>query len=205
MVKEWRIVAKIPRIVVMAGEFKRSMAEYNILCDAEAAHIVFSSGIPVDVITWDTGDTVQWFKDANRPYADGSSFAKFIARFHGDASSQLSPEEVASLKEVLTAYKPPESKTPPKAAKTYTFQKKWEQAEGSGMLGARKAETGFNMSGDGAEQGYLDGVVLRSFKQGSSGTEARGTPGYRIDCRVLGAAAAFDPLTVTCSHRPAGK
>jgi hypothetical protein len=35
--------------------------------------------------------------------------------------------------------------------------------------------------------------------------EARGASGYQIDCRVLGAAAAFDPLTVTCTHRPAGK
>jgi ABC-type uncharacterized transport system substrate-binding protein len=35
--------------------------------------------------------------------------------------------------------------------------------------------------------------------------EARGVPGYLIDCRVLAAGAAFDPLTVTCTHRPAGK
>jgi ABC-type uncharacterized transport system substrate-binding protein len=35
--------------------------------------------------------------------------------------------------------------------------------------------------------------------------ESRGAPGFRIDCRVLGEAGAFDPLTVTCTHRPAGK
>jgi ABC-type uncharacterized transport system substrate-binding protein len=35
--------------------------------------------------------------------------------------------------------------------------------------------------------------------------EARGAPGYQIDCRVLGEAGAFDPLTVTCTHRPTGK
>ena len=35
--------------------------------------------------------------------------------------------------------------------------------------------------------------------------EARGAPGYQIDCRVLGAAASFDPLTVACTHRPTAK
>jgi ABC-type uncharacterized transport system substrate-binding protein len=35
--------------------------------------------------------------------------------------------------------------------------------------------------------------------------ETRGAPGHQIDCRVLGAAGAFDPLTVTCTHRPSGK
>jgi ABC-type uncharacterized transport system substrate-binding protein len=35
--------------------------------------------------------------------------------------------------------------------------------------------------------------------------EARGAPGYRIDCRVLGEAGAFDPFTVTCTYRPTGK
>jgi purine nucleosidase/pyrimidine-specific ribonucleoside hydrolase len=60
MVLERRIVAKIPRIVAMAAEFKRPFAEWNIRCDPEAAHIVFASGIPMDVITWDIGNTVMF-------------------------------------------------------------------------------------------------------------------------------------------------
>ena len=60
MVMERRIVAKIPKIVAMAAEFKRPFAEWNIWCDPEAAHIVFSSGIPMDVITWDIGHTVMF-------------------------------------------------------------------------------------------------------------------------------------------------
>jgi putative heme-binding domain-containing protein len=75
------------------------------------------------------GDTLKWFQDAGRPYADGSSFAKFIARFHTDAVNQLSPEETASLQPVLSAYKAPDSKAPPKAKKEYKFVKKWEQTE----------------------------------------------------------------------------
>jgi len=60
IVLEGRIVAKIPRIMVMAAEFKRPFPEYNIDNDPEAAHIVFSSGIPMEVITWDIGHTVKF-------------------------------------------------------------------------------------------------------------------------------------------------
>lgn len=60
MVLERRIVAKIPKIVAMAAEFKRPFSEWNIRCDPEAAGIVFDSGIPMDVITWDIGHTVSF-------------------------------------------------------------------------------------------------------------------------------------------------
>lgn len=60
MVMERRIIAKIPKIVVMAAEFKRPFAEWNIVCDPEAAAIVFNSGIPMDVTTWDIGHTVSF-------------------------------------------------------------------------------------------------------------------------------------------------
>ena len=60
MVLERRIVAKIPRLAIMAAEFKKPFAEWNIICDPEAAHIVFSSGIPIQLITWDIGMTVHF-------------------------------------------------------------------------------------------------------------------------------------------------
>jgi inosine-uridine nucleoside N-ribohydrolase len=44
----------------MAAEFKRPFAEYNIECDPEAAHLVFTSGIPMQIITWDIGHTVKF-------------------------------------------------------------------------------------------------------------------------------------------------
>ena len=59
IVKEPRIVERVPRLLVMAGEFRRPMAEWNIRCDPEAAAIVFSSGIPIDLIPWHVGDVVQ--------------------------------------------------------------------------------------------------------------------------------------------------
>lgn len=55
LVKEPRIAAKIPRVVAMAAEFKTQFAEWNILCDPEAAALVFASGIPVEVTTFEMG------------------------------------------------------------------------------------------------------------------------------------------------------
>lgn len=60
MIKEPKIRAKIPRIVVMAAEFRSPFAEWNIRCDPEAAHVIFSSGIPVNVITWHIGHVVHF-------------------------------------------------------------------------------------------------------------------------------------------------
>ena len=54
-VKDWRLTRKVPRICVMAGEFRNPMAEWNIRCDPEAANLVFNSGIPIDVIPWHIG------------------------------------------------------------------------------------------------------------------------------------------------------
>ena len=102
LVKEPRIIAKIPRIVAMAAEFERSMAEWNILCDPEAADIVFQSGIPIDVITWTMGDRVKFNEgDIARlaavkdPLAENLSHA--IALWQGDG-----PGHMPSLFDPLT-------------------------------------------------------------------------------------------------------
>jgi purine nucleosidase/pyrimidine-specific ribonucleoside hydrolase len=58
LVMDHRIAAKIPKIIAMAGEFETHMAEWNIRCDPEAAHILFTSGIPIDIIPWQIGTTV---------------------------------------------------------------------------------------------------------------------------------------------------
>lgn len=82
MVLERRIIKKIPRIACMAGEWHRPMAEWNIRCDPEAAHIVFNSGIPVTAIPWEIGHQVQFTESdiqrlgqINRPVAQNLSLA----------------------------------------------------------------------------------------------------------------------------------
>ena len=60
LVKEPRIKAKIPKMVIMAAEFHRNWAEWNIRCDPEAAFIVFNCGIPIDVTTWHIGNTAKF-------------------------------------------------------------------------------------------------------------------------------------------------
>jgi inosine-uridine nucleoside N-ribohydrolase len=51
---EPRLAQRIPRIVTMAGAYLEGnvtpSAEFNILADPEAAHIVFNSGIPITMI-----------------------------------------------------------------------------------------------------------------------------------------------------------
>jgi purine nucleosidase len=59
-VKDWKITRRIPKILCMAGEFRAPFAEWNIRCDPEAAHLVFSSGIPMDIIPWTIGDQVTY-------------------------------------------------------------------------------------------------------------------------------------------------
>lgn len=63
LTREPRLLKKIPRIIAMAAEFTRPFAEWNILCDPEAAHAVFACGLPMDVITWDIGHTVRFTEE----------------------------------------------------------------------------------------------------------------------------------------------
>ena len=51
---EPRIAKRIPRIITMAGAYTEGnftpSAEFNVFADPEAAHVVFSSGIPITMI-----------------------------------------------------------------------------------------------------------------------------------------------------------
>ncbi len=53
LIKEPRIMIKIPRIVSMAGAFDRPKAEWNIACDPLAAAVVFNSRIPLTLVPLD--------------------------------------------------------------------------------------------------------------------------------------------------------
>jgi purine nucleosidase/pyrimidine-specific ribonucleoside hydrolase len=53
LIKEPKIIHKIPKIILMGGAFEIEKAEYNILCDPVAAEYVFKSGIPIDIVGLD--------------------------------------------------------------------------------------------------------------------------------------------------------
>lgn len=57
LLQEPAAAARISRLIVMGGEFKRTMWEWNIHCDPSSAACVISSGIPIDFIPWDIGMT----------------------------------------------------------------------------------------------------------------------------------------------------
>ncbi|MHC4502703.1 MAG: nucleoside hydrolase, partial [Planctomycetota bacterium] len=53
LVKEPRLLRKIPRVVSMCGCFESERTEWNISCDPVAAGIVFGSGVPMTVVGLD--------------------------------------------------------------------------------------------------------------------------------------------------------
>jgi len=72
-----------------------------------------------------TGDTLQWYRDAGRDYADGASFANFLKRIHRDAVEALSDDERGQLAAVISG-----QKTVAKAPmKERTFVKDWKMTD----------------------------------------------------------------------------
>lgn len=58
LLREPALKAAIPRLVLMAGEFRvKGMWEWNIRCDPLAAACVVESGLPIDFIPWSIGMT----------------------------------------------------------------------------------------------------------------------------------------------------
>ena len=53
---EPRLKDRIPRIVTMGGAYSSNFAEFNIAADPEAAHIVYTSGIPITMVGLEVTD-----------------------------------------------------------------------------------------------------------------------------------------------------
>ena len=90
------IQGKIARIVTLSGAWglgtKTAAAEWNILCDPEAAAIVYGSGIPITMVPVDASGTV--------PIT--TTLVDDVARLHGPAAS-LAAELLVSL---VTTHRP---------------------------------------------------------------------------------------------------
>jgi len=82
---EPRIAERIPRIVTMGGAYLEGnttpSAEFNILADPEAAHVVFSAGIPITMVGLEvTSQALVTLEDADRLEALGTRQAEIAAR-----------------------------------------------------------------------------------------------------------------------------
>lgn len=49
------VQSAIPRLALMAGDFKRGEWEWNVRCDPLASAIVLESGLPIDFLPWEVG------------------------------------------------------------------------------------------------------------------------------------------------------
>jgi purine nucleosidase len=78
LIKQPEIIQNIAQVVMMGGAITRGnitpSAEFNIYCDPHAAHVVFSSGLPLTMISLDvthsaiaTPDRLQAFRDRHHP------------------------------------------------------------------------------------------------------------------------------------------
>lgn len=111
MVKEPRIIAKIPRIVAMAGEFRNLMGEWNVILDAEAFGILLRSGIPMDITPWHVGHVASWTPEHVAQLATAASpLARFLHRtIEAWRAGWTNPQAMPSLFDplaVATMFKP---------------------------------------------------------------------------------------------------
>lgn len=82
---EPRLAERIPRIITMAGAYLEGnttpSAEFNVLVDPEAAHIVFNSGIPITMVGLEvTAQALVTLEDADRLEVLGSPWAIAAAK-----------------------------------------------------------------------------------------------------------------------------
>lgn len=81
MVKEPRIIARIPRIIAMAAEFRQPRAEWNVVCDSEAFGVLLRSGIAMDITPWYVGRVATWTPEHIAQLARSPSpLARFLHR-----------------------------------------------------------------------------------------------------------------------------
>ncbi len=93
IIREPRFASSLKHLMIMGGRVDMSDSgwgpgEHNIKCDPEAAHVVFSSGAPIDLVPLDVTlkvvirqDGVDALRAAGDPYHD--ALAEQVARYPG--------------------------------------------------------------------------------------------------------------------------
>jgi putative heme-binding domain-containing protein len=105
---------------------------------------------------------LQWFKEADRDYADGASYNKFLINIRKDAIATLTPPEQAALKVLIEE----NIGTPPwKAAKERKFVRQWTVADLEGRLAEVKSGRDFG-SGKAA---FNDAQCIVCHRMGNAG------------------------------------
>ncbi len=72
---------------------------------------------------------VQWFEDAGIHYNNGASFANFMSRAHEEAKFTMSPDEIAALSDVLSAYAPSQPRVSAASLAARKLVKAWTTAD----------------------------------------------------------------------------
>lgn len=71
----------IPRLVVMGGEFRNTMWEWNIHCDPQSAACVVASDLPIDFIPWSIGiDCTISTPQLNRLFSSATPTGRLLTR-----------------------------------------------------------------------------------------------------------------------------
>ena len=112
----------------------------------------------------------KWFKEAGRPYGDGSSLANFLKNFYAEALANLTASEQEALQPMLTSLeanlkqgKPAKSSFP--EPKQHAFVKEWTMAELAGSLD--QVESGRNFAK--GRQAFVDAQCILCHRFGNEG------------------------------------
>jgi putative heme-binding domain-containing protein len=71
---------------------------------------------------------LKWFEEAGRPYGDGSSYNNYITHLRADALKSIPETELASVSDVMQAYRPAARKSA-KPAKQRWLVKEWKMED----------------------------------------------------------------------------
>lgn len=111
LLKEPRLVRRIPRILSMCGSTTAGnatpAAEFNIFVDPEAAKLVFESGIPIQMVGLNlTRQQVATPAMRDRVAAIGNPAAQFAARLFGDREGKPGRDSFCDACAVMWAIDP---------------------------------------------------------------------------------------------------
>ena len=122
----------------------------------------------------------QWFAEAGRPYADGSSYNNFLSHIHADAKSTLSPEELTALADTLKAFSPPPEPGKRKPPKARTLVKEWKMED----LEPSLAQVGHARNFAKGKAAFEEAQCLACHKVRQRRRARRSAPTCRRPCRA---------------------